>query len=146
MCGHWCACRSCAKKIQQEQLQEQFKEALTKQTTKQTQQLQTILQRIQTHGNQKCTWTAKKQNTTHSAEVLTPTMLMSPPISSLPMSSPNEDAISECVKEQLVQHLAKYGTLELRVSRGRIEEMLKPRPPLKPPLKQRRRLLLSMVT
>ena len=62
------------------------------------------------------------QNTTYSEEVLTPPMLMSPPISSLPMSSPNEDAISECVKDQLVQQLAKYDTLKLTVSRGRIEE------------------------
>lgn len=49
-------------------------------------------------------------------------MLMSPPTTSMSMSHPNEDAISECVKDQLVEYLAQYDTLKLTVNRGRIEE------------------------
>lgn len=47
-------------------------------------------------------------NTTHPAEAF--------------MSSPNEDAISECVKDQLTEFVALHDNLKLTVNRGRIEK------------------------
>lgn len=81
---------------------------------KQQQKFKEALERIQTHGTGEVKSILEQlkrdqmPNTTHPAEAF--------------MSSPNEDAISECVKDQLTEFVALHDNLKLTVNRGRIEK------------------------
>jgi len=92
------------------QQKQQFKASLAQQK----QQFKASLQRIQTHGTGEIEGILEQlkgdqmPNTTPPAEVF--------------MSSPNEDAISECVKDQLVEFVSLHDNLKLTVNKGRIEE------------------------